>query len=389
MKEGWTYKKLGEVGTFERGGGFVKSDFVENGFPCIHYGQIHTVLGVTTAKNLTYIPNTLAPNKCKIAKPGDVILAITSEDVEGNCKCTAWIGNSDVAVGGHTAIFHHSLYPAFVAYYFRGGYFQQAKERYAHGFKVVEIKPTDIASIQIAYPPLSEQERIVSELDLLTEIIDKQKAQLKELDTLAQSIFYDMFGDPVLNDKGWKKKKINQIAEGKLSYGSGSSAAPFDGCVRYIRITDIGDDGKLRNDIVSPSVFDEKYILNDGDILFARTGATVGKTYLHKKENGKCIYAGYLIKLVPNKSFVLPDYVYGFTKTAYYKSFVDLAQKAVAQPNINAEQYGNLEIPLPPLSLQQSFADKVSAIEQQKAAIGRSIAETQQLFDYTMDKYFG
>lgn len=254
-------------------------------------------------------------------------------------------------------------------------------------FKEISKKTTE--SVLLPVPPLSEQERIVAELDLLQGIIDKQNAQLKELDTLAQSIFYDMFGDPVENEKGWPLSTLLDISTGKLSYGSGASAIDYDGKIRYIRITDIDDNGSLRGEAVSPSDYSDKYLLHDGDILFARTGATVGKTYLHKKENGNCIYAGYLIRLVPNKDLVLPEYVFGFTKTLYYKRFVALAQKAVAQPNINAEQYGSLLIGVPPISLQQSFATKIEAIERQKASINASIAETQKLFDYTMDKYFG
>jgi type I restriction enzyme S subunit len=198
-----------------------------------------------------------------------------------------------------------------------------------------------------------------------------------------------MFGDPVVNEKGWETSTLLGVSNGKLTYGSGASAIEFDGETRYIRITDIEDDGSLKDERVSPSEINPKYYLNDGDILFARSGATVGKIYQHKKSNGKCIYAGYLIRLIPNRELVLPEYVFGFTKTTYYKSFIVLAQKAVAQPNINAEQYGNLIISVPPLSLQQSFATKIESIEKQKNAISQSITETQKLFDYTMDKYFG
>ena len=211
MKQGWEIKKLGDIGTFQRGGGFLKSDFVEGGYPCVHYGQIHTKFGVKTYNHLTCISEELALSKSKIANSGDIIIAITSEDVEGSCKCTAWLGGYDVAVGGHAAIFKHGLNPAFVAYYFRGPYFNTAKKVYAHGSKVVEIRPADIATINISYPSLSEQAKIVEELDCLSGIIEKKKQQLKELDALAQSIFYEMFGDPVENDKGWEVKKIGEV----------------------------------------------------------------------------------------------------------------------------------------------------------------------------------
>ena len=281
------------------------------------------------------------------------------------------------------------IFPKYAFYACLSSEYRRFLSSIFNGININNLKWSDLSDFRIPMLPLAEQERIVAELDLLQGIIDKQKAQLKELDTLAQSIFYDMFGDPVENEKGWPSSTLLDISTGKLSYGSGASAIDYDGKIRYIRITDIDDNGSLRGEAVSPSDYNEKYLLHDGDILFARTGATVGKTYLHKKENGNCIYAGYLIRLVPNKDLVLPEYVFGFTKTLYYKRFVALAQKAVAQPNINAEQYGSLLIGVPPISLQQAFATKIEAIERQKASINASIAETQKLFDYTMDKYFG
>lgn len=223
MRNGWTIKPLGEVGIFQRGGGFLKNDFVEDGFPCIHYGQIHTVFGVATEKHLKCIPKTLALNKSKLATTGDVILAITSEDVECSCKCTAWLGNYDIAIGSHAAIYHHNLNPKFVSYYFRGPFFNRAKQKFTHGIKVIEIKPSDIATICIAYPSLDEQTLIVEELDLLNNVIAEKESQLNDLDALAQSIFYEMFGDPVSNEKGWPVKAIKESVEEMFLGPFGSS----------------------------------------------------------------------------------------------------------------------------------------------------------------------
>ncbi len=163
--------------------------------------------------------------------------------------------------------------------------------------------------LTIAIPPQSTQLAIVSELDKINELIRLKKEQLKDFDNLAQSLFYEMFGDPVENEKGWEVKKIKDIATEKLSYGSGASAVPFNKSVRYIRITDINEYGELKDEKVSPNIYDEKYLLAEGDILFARSGATVGKTYLHKQNEIPCIYAGYLIRLRPNELLVLPNYV--------------------------------------------------------------------------------
>ena len=387
MRDNWTYKTFGEVGSFLRGKSIQKANFVEKGMPCIHYGQIHTKFGIAVDKHLSEIPLELY-NKSILASQGDVIIAITSEDLEGSCKSTAWLGDYDVAVSAHAAVYKHNLNPKFIAYYLRSNSFYVEKEKYARGFKVMEIKPNDIARIPLPIPPLSEQQSIVAELDKINELISLKKAQLKDLDALAQSIFYDMFGDPIENEKGWEVKKLGEIAIEKLSYGSGASAVEYDGETRYVRITDITDGGELDASIVSPNVFDNKYLLNDGDILFARSGATVGKTFLYTPKYGRCIYAGYLIRYIPDKKVVLPLYVFALTKTTYYKSFISNSQRAVAQPNINAKQYGDLQIPLPPLSLQQEFAKRIELIEQQKAQISSTIKDLETLLASRMQYWF-
>ena len=383
MRDNWTYKTFGEVGSFLRGKSIQKANFVEKGMPCIHYGQIHTKFGIAVDKHLSEIPLELY-NKSILASQGDVIIAITSEDLEGSCKSTAWLGDYDVAVSAHAAVYKHNLNPKFIAYYLRSNSFYVEKEKYARGFKVMEIKPNDIARIPLPIPPLSEQQSIVAELDKINELISLKKAQLKDLDALAQS----MFGDPIENEKGWEVKKLGEIAIEKLSYGSGASAVEYDGETRYVRITDITDGGELDASIVSPNVFDNKYLLNDGDILFARSGATVGKTFLYTPKYGRCIYAGYLIRYIPDKKVVLPLYVFALTKTTYYKSFISNSQRAVAQPNINAKQYGDLQIPLPPLSLQQEFAKRIELIEQQKAQISSTIKDLETLLASRMQYWF-
>lgn len=163
----------------------------------------------------------------------------------------------------------------------------------------------------------------------------------------------------------WETTKwysLKDLSVTKLEYGSGASAIPYDEDVRYLRITDIAVDGSLTEDFVSPNVYDSKYLLKEDDLLFARTGATVGKTLLFKEKYGKCIYAGFLIRLVPNKDLVVPEYLYYFTKSPRYLAFVQKSMKVVAQPNINAKQYGDLKIPLPPLDVQRRIADTLDKV---------------------------
>jgi type I restriction enzyme S subunit len=198
-----------------------------------------------------------------------------------------------------------------------------------------------------------------------------------------------MFGDPVTNPMGWEVLMLKDIATEKLSYGSGASSTNYDNEIRYVRITDITDNGELNNDIVSPSEYDEKYLLRDGDILFARSGATVGKTFKYSEKWGICIYAGYLIRLIPDTNMVLPDYIFAYTKTDYYQEFVKLNQRTVAQPNINAQQYGDLGICVPPLSLQNRFAEFVKQADKSSFEIRRTIDELEATYKAILRENLG
>ena len=245
-----------------------------------------------------------------------------------------------------------------------------------------------LKEVFVPIPTTEKQLAIVAELDKINELIQLKKQQLEDYDQLAQSIFYEMFGDPVENEKGWEVKKLREIALEKMSYGSGASAVPYNQKIRYIRITDIDELGCLKKDIVSPNICEDKYLLSDGDILFARSGATVGKTFLFKSTYGSCIYAGYLIRLRPNTQIVIPEYIYHYTKTHYYRSFIESNQRVVAQPNINAQQYSSLKLPLPPLPLQQQFAARIEAIERQKQQVSETIKDLETLLASRMQYWF-
>lgn len=175
-EKGWEVKKFGEIGTLERGAGISKKDFVDDGLPCIHYGQLHTIFGAYTRNNITFIPKDLLP-KYKIAHSGDLILAITSEDVEGSCKSTAWLGDYDVVVGSDAAIFHHNQNGIYLSYYTRTKAFYNEKAKYAKGFKVTHISTKEIASISICIPPISIQNTFANKI----EQIEKQKAIIQKI----------------------------------------------------------------------------------------------------------------------------------------------------------------------------------------------------------------
>lgn len=363
MRKGWEYKRWKEVLTIINGKN--QSAVVdENGeYPIYGSGGI-----------MGYANNWLCPENCVIiGRKGNINKPIFVET-------KFW--NVDTAFGLNAN--KEYLLPKFLYYFCLDYNF----ERHNKAVTIPSLTKVDLLKIDIPLPPQSTQLAIVSELDKINELIRLKKEQLKDFDNLAQSLFYEMFGDPVENEKGWEVKKIKDIATEKLSYGSGASAVPFNKSVRYIRITDINEYGELKDEKVSPNIYDEKYLLAEGDILFARSGATVGKTYLHKQNEIPCIYAGYLIRLRPNELLVLPNYVYYYTKSNYYKSFICANQRVVAQPNINAKQYGDLDIPLPPLSLQRLFAQRIEQIEREKSEVQKSIQDLETLLASRMQYWF-
>ncbi|MBQ2684496.1 MAG: restriction endonuclease subunit S, partial [Thermoguttaceae bacterium] len=162
--EGVPYRALGEVGTFIRGSGLQKSDFVESGVGCIHYGQIHTYYGVFADKTKSFVTPEFAQKRQK-AQSGDLIIATTSEDIDAVCKAVAWIGDEEIVISGDAYIFRHILNPKYVSYFFRTDVFQRQKRPFATGTKVIRVSGDNLAKIKIPVPPLPVQAKIVEILD--------------------------------------------------------------------------------------------------------------------------------------------------------------------------------------------------------------------------------
>ena len=246
-----------------------------------------------------------------------------------------------------------------------------------------------LKELNVPVPPIAEQEKIVAELDCLSSIIEKKKQQLKELDNLAQSIFYEMFGDPIENEKGWKV----------MSYGSAfaisSGGTPNKNNPLYWNTGDISWIGSnmCHNEIIYCN--DGKFIsfegLNNssakeyapGYVLVALVGATIGKTallrfYTTTNQN----VAG--INVPANKDYT-SEFVYYHLQNLY-EHFMEIGNGKFKMANLRFIR----ELPLmtPPLPLQQEFASKIEAIEKQKELIRQSIQETETLFNSRMDYYF-
>ena len=181
----------------------------------------------------------------------------------------------------------------------------------------------------------------------------------------------------------YKFSKLLDVVTEKPLYGAGEKGIKKRSDIRYIRITDINEDGTLNDDFVSAEKVDPKYLLEENDFLIARSGNTVGKTFLYKKELGKCIYAGYLIKFKLDTKKIVPEYLLYYTKSNIYKQWIASNQRANAQPNINSNEFLNSPIIIPPLEEQNYIVNHLQKIKEkiinlkQQAELNRIAAQEE------------
>lgn len=199
------YVKLKDISEITRGGSFQKKDFVENGKPCIHYGQIYTRYGSSANKTFTFVDQEIF-NKSKQAQPNDIVMAVTSENIEDVCKCVVWTGKENVAVSGHTAIIHHNINAKYLGYYFSTSHFFKDKKKLAHGTKVIEVTPNSLNDILIPLPSIEEQEIIANQIERFDKLCNDISSGLPaEID--ARQKQYEYYRDKLLN---FKELKVNE-----------------------------------------------------------------------------------------------------------------------------------------------------------------------------------
>lgn len=395
MREDWEYKTFGEIGSFLRGKNIQKADFVSGGLPCIHYGQIHTKFDISIDYHLSEIPQEVY-DKAIIASPGDVIIAITSEDIDGSCKSVVWLGNYNIAVSAHAAILKHNMNGKFIAYYLRSNTFFTQKLKYARGFKVMEIKTKDLAKLVLPIPPNPTQLSIVSELDKLNELIRIKKEQLKDYDTLAQSIFYEMFGDPVENEKGWEVKKLGELCS-KIGSGAtprGGNESYKDEGISLIRSLNVYNNEFRRKDLAyiddeQAAALSNVTILED-DVLLNITGASVARCCIVPSDLLPARVNQHVCIIRPLDNVLVPIFLNKvLTNISYQIRLLTLARnKGATREALPKSVVDSLLVPLPPLSLQHSFAHKIEQIERQKAEVQKTITDLETLLAARMQYWF-
>lgn len=276
----------------------------------------------------------------------------------------------------------------YLMYYFIGNNAKLIEE--AHGVAQKGIYLKQLRNFIVPVPTLSDQQRIVTELDCLNEMIALKQEQLKEFDKLAQSIFYDMFGDPITNEKEWRVDVLNSVCD--VRDGTHDSPKYVEDGYPLITSKNVVEGGISFDDVNYISEDDLNAInarsrVDDGDIIMPMIG-TIGKPVIVHKDREFAIKNVALIKFEMSK-VVLNIFIQSLLNSSTYSIYILSLNRGGTQKFVSLNTIRNLPIILPPLALQQQFAEKIQAIEAQKELVKQSIAETQYILEYTMDKYFG
>jgi type I restriction enzyme, S subunit len=261
------------------------------------------------------------------------------------------------------------------------------------GGSLLRARPAQVARISIPLPPLPEQRRIAAILDQADALRAKRREALAQLDSLTQSIFIEMFGDPATNPRQWPVGRIAALLE-SASYGTSEKSASA-GTFPVLRMNNLTRSGELDlrdlKYMELPEDLRSKYLVRAGDVLFNRTNSAelVGKTAMVPPEAPPLAYAGYLIRLRVNAENC-PTYLSRFLNTGYAKLMLrGMCKSIIGMANINATELQAMKIALPPLAVQQAFAIRIQAVDSLKSTHRAALAEMDALFASLQHRAFG
>ena len=297
--------------------------------------------------------------------------------------------------------------------------FQKELRRYANGILEIRLRvsSSDILKRSVPAPSFSEQRRIADYLDekcaAIDRAVDELKRSIEDCKAWKKAIIFEAVtgkanvlaasacakatadkknakvakrpmrdsGIPWIGEipEGWEVRRLKGVLARPLQYGASESGIGYNEALpRYIRITDITLDGKLKGEgalsLTEEAASD--YILRDQDILLARSGATVGKAFLYEKQMGRAAFAGYLIRATVDVAKALPRFVYYTTLGCGYDDWRSSIAVSATIQNIGADKYNNYSLPIPPMKEQQAIADY---LDEKCAAIDALVAEKEKL----------
>ena len=341
---------MGELCTFSKGHGYSKADIRDAGTPLILYGRLYTQYESRIEEVDTF---TVEQDGSILSRGNEVIVPASGETAE-DIAIASSVRRSGIILGGDLNVVTPTgkLDPDYTALAITYSKAHDDLAKRAQGKSVVHVHGNDIAEVEISYPSESEQKRISSVVLNLDSLITlhQRKCQYRGL--------YEYLS--------WEQRKLGSIAA-SFDYGLNAAATEYDGQNKYLRITDIDDTTHefLKSDLTTPLAdlaMSADYLLEEGDLLFARTGASVGKTYLYRQYDGTVYFAGFLIRARIGES-ADPEFVYQATLTDAYKKYVAITSQRSGQPGVNAQEYADYQLMLPSRTEQQQIGMTLRSLD--------------------------
>ncbi len=367
MRAGWTYRTWADVLTIINGKNQSAVESANGDYPIYGSGGI-----------MGYASEWLCPeNSVIIGRKGNI---------NSPLFVTKKFWNVDTAFG--LCAKKEILLPKFLYYFCQDYNF----ERHNTAVTIPSLTKADLLKISILIPPINIQQSIVTELDKINELIELKKLQYSDLDSLSQAIFFEMFGDPVENEKGWEMKKLGDMALVKTGpFGSMlhkedyiSNGIPL---VNPIHMRDYQVKADMNFTVTEEKAKElSNYLLKFKDVVFARRGDIGRCAVVSEKEDGYLCGTGSLFVRFVNK--IEPIFIMYIIRAESFTNELVSKAKGATMLNLNSNTIANLLVPLPPLSLQQDFATKISAIEKQKQRISASIKDLNIMLASRMQYWF-
>ena len=380
MKQGWEYKKLGEVCNITMGQSPDGKSINDNEGVEFHQGK--TCFGERTLGVSCLFSN--AP--VKLAEANSVLLCVRAPVGYPN------ITNRKICIGrGLCALYaKENIDNTFLFYSLLGKQSHFEKNATGSTFKAISSKV--ISNTEIPFPPKSTQLSIVSELDKINELIRLKKEQLKDYDNLAQSIFYEIFGDPVENEKGWEVKKMKDVCTHIVDCPH-STPKKADTTTNYPCIRT----SELKGGTISWSTM--QYLEKDeyekriarlkpetGDIIFGREGTIGDAVILPSGYNFSLGQRTMLIRT--DNEMIINTFMHRTLMSEWIKHQIEYVNVSSTVAHVNIKDFKLFDVPLPPLPLQHLFAQRIEQIERQKSAVQKSITDLETLLASRMQYWF-
>ena len=342
----------------------------------IHYGDVLIKFGEyldASKVTLPYISSYEMVEKYKASflQDGDIIMADTAEDeTVGKCSEIAGLQGFPTLSGLHTIPMRtkEKYASGYLGYYMNSEAYHNQLLPLMQGIKVTSISKGAIQDTVISLPiNMAEQAAIGQFFRHLDHLITLHQRKCDALQKFKKSMLQKMFPQngesvPEIRFAGftdaWEQRKLGEISE-SFEYGLNAAATEYDGKHKYIRITDIDDSTHLfiQDNLTSPDIdfsTADDYLLQAGDVLFARTGASVGKTYIYRSSDGDLYFAGFLIRAKIKRDYDA-DFVFQNTLTDNYDSYIRITSQRSGQPGVNAQEYANFALSVPCLAEQKKI----------------------------------